>query len=822
MIETVSLNTLQVISSTDKVLPLTGIWNPDITIEAWKWDRTQNVDLSIQSGHANTYVGGRNTNLHEGTSILDWQSGSVDGIHIQQILNVDQQYVPQCNTDQYGWAWETRRLYSDYSLQSIIDPDDAITEASVVRSVAVVDSDCLEATLAITSWKRVDGYNMQHISWQYVDAFTGIISGTSRIDTVSETGIIDWANVDTGYHEFMVSNHEVILNQSASIQVGPIADPASDAEIVGLGEFQHAGNGSSRYLYLEHFPVIGSTVRVWAVLRSTGVATQLDWTQWLNVAAATDTVFTVDEMLGIVEVGGALASPLVLRATVSDSTSTITVFPDEAWSEWPEFGWLTIDGEIISYNSKGHYQFEGCVRGTNSTAASAHTIGAIITGTQQGVAWSSAYDFYVAYTATPMVQYEVDARNVTRTANKAPLLDCSPVHNVLSNRIVQIVSEEQALTSITLTCDANLVGADIYDGVQYGLDSTLVTATALDQNDRPMEDQDLWISITTGTGVLNGESLSIEGMTNTLGELYAVYTCPFNTEGVKYVVQSQSHPTGASTTMVVPGIIANTDPKEIAIFQVLKQDPVVGSVGVPYVIQTAVTGGTESGAVKLKLDARIDDTYLGGLVRVLGTDSIVYTTTIKSIYTIQDGTLKSEVWLTDSIPDTVLTGQTAYLLPRENVEWDPARLNGVDVLVYQWSTDYKHPLTSATGAYGPVRPTSVAANSLTFDVYLPDPNASNDAVNLGAYIVIAPTQITLQAFGRDTISGQLISSNAITIRLSVPPQLTGIEAAVLPIPYGFTLVTESFNIGSIIGLGNFLTVNPRAYGLGVFTGSLEV
>ena len=88
----------------------------------------------------------------------------------------------------------------------------------------------------------------------------------------------------------------------------------------------------------------------------------------------------------------------------------------------------------------------------------------------------------------------------------------------------------------------------------------------------------------------------------------------------------------------------------------------------------------------------------------------------------------------------------------------------------------------------------------------------------GAYVVIAPGETRFNAHGRDPYTGRLITSNDIRLRLQLPNTLTGVDASgALPIPYGWTLVTEEFNIGAGLDGANFITINPAASGINQFS-----
>ena len=160
----------------------------------------------------------------------------------------------------------------------------------------------------------------------------------------------------------------------------------------------------------------------------------------------------------------------------------------------------------------------------------------------------------------------------------------------------------------------------------------------------------------------------------------------------------------------------------------------------------------------------------------------------------------------------------AWLFQEEAVVWDPVLKRGARVILYEWDVAAIHPITSAAGAYMPVRPDAVQGNTLIFQGrHLPIPAPTDDSNNLGAYVIVAPGETALSAYGRDPFSGKLIRSNQIRFRVQIPSTLTGVDySGGLPIPYGWTLITEDFNVGAGLEGANFITINPSASGINQF------
>ena len=120
------------------------------------------------------------------------------------------------------------------------------------------------------------------------------------------------------------------------------------------------------------------------------------------------------------------------------------------------------------------------------------------------------------------------------------------------------------------------------------------------------------------------------------------------------------------------------------------------------------------------------------------------------------------------------------------------------------------------GAFYPVRPDEVQPTSMTFyNRNLPIPAPFDQESNLGGYVAVIPDMVKFYAYAKDPVSGRIITSNTIRVRLDLPSYLNGVDKSnpALPIPYGFTFITEDFNVGTGIEGANFLSINPKASGV---------
>jgi len=222
------------------------------------------------------------------------------------------------------------------------------------------------------------------------------------------------------------------------------------------------------------------------------------------------------------------------------------------------------------------------------------------------------------------------------------------------------------------------------------------------------------------------------------------------------------------------------------------------------------------------------DRFKGGLAIIQMADGIKYRRTIDDIFEERDSLDKSITGYTLGFSSTIPSFDTStvdyvQLLEEQAEEWDPAFLDGVRVVLYEYRTDVQHPVTGDLGAFYPLRPDSVTTTTITFESReLPTPAPYDEESNLGGYVVVTSDIAEFQAYGTDPVSGRVVVSNKLRLRLDLPPYLNGVDrTGVLPIPQGFTFVTDESNVGAGIGGANFLTINPQAEGIHAFGLHLE-
>ncbi len=812
--------------------PLTGQFSEATTIGGWLWDRRRLEDSRWNYAQYLTALGGHSIGLKDGTKNSWWQSGTILGC---EYLYTDYQFVqdrrmwtPLVANGEYALQFDNRLLYSDYSNTAAFHTE--ILHTSVMKHE--LHSDAVWSSIQVALWRRDDVFTIRkHWDFKYVDGeFSGELdeSSSSRLDTTDGSGTIIVDNLASRKYEYMIQDGRVLLNGVHSIETlftrspsFPISPPPDNTEnFIEAGGF---GQEDGRAVLLKYLPVQPGSVRVW--VDTDGIELN-EWTRVddLGFAEPADAVFQVDTDLGIITMGGFQAPDLILQGNLNAFDSEVTFYPEQiAIDDYPPRGVIIIDSEEIAYLERTNKRFSNCIRGYNGTTAVAHTNGASIQHRRMGA--GTLGEIYVEYIAVPRIDYEVTAY-ITRTANTPrSYLDVKPLSNVETTNIVQIHPGDISLDSILLETDSPLIGGNLYGPVFYGSDVSRMTATGYDPHGNPIPDIELTISIIEGSGFLNGVLNEFTDLTNTLGEIYADYNHPMVRDEFEFSVSSIVHDSG-DTIMTVPELVEGTDLNDIWIFQVLKFDKLVGTVGLPLEITATGAAVDPYGTRYLDLDGIISEDFRDGLVHVTVSGVKYYRTITWLEYLFDvDDQLYTRIYVDVLIPGS-LVGQTAYLLEPQAIEWNPLLLNGTRYILYEWSDDVLHPLTGQLGAFYPVHPDSINTDTgeIAFlDRLLPIPDPDDDEDNLGAYVVVAPGQTTLQASGRDPLTGLLVQSNIIRLNLELPNFFVGVDSTgTLPVPTGWRFPSEENNIGGGLGGANFITINPAASGINQFALQIEL
>jgi hypothetical protein len=784
------------VTSSDDYVPLTGVHSVDSTISGWRWDRRILPSERMDRTRYLTYVGGHSSGLREGTTLEDWQSGNLNGCEYVDLTYKKHrerlQWVPQVKTGQYTVYWDERHLFSDYSFS--LNLSSLVTENGGYAIQLPVQA--LADSVAATIFKRQEDFVILSAArYQRVD----VLSGNDR------------------FHEFTIDDsNKALFGDAFSIEVA--TDDLAAAFVADLWESKGAGVSDSRSLFGDYFPFEDGSVRL-ASLSGTGSVTLWEEKPNLNFSGPADKHFSVNYDLGVITTGGYKAPDMHLAQAMDSTSSDVLVFLDgDVLDSYPDQGVVQIGTEQILYTEKTYSGFSGLYRGYNSTVVADHEKGDLVEDIQHGA--STTDELYISYRAVPRLEVEVSDSTI-RTANKSLWVDVRPTANTVTNNILQILSADINLAQIVLEIDQPLIGGSLYGLLYYGVDTAKLTARALDSRGHPVEDVELTIYIVAGTGSLNGGNTEVTGITNSAGEIYAYYNSPYSDVETSLSVSSVSY-SGDDTQIVVENLPTSTSVNDVWIFQVLKHDPTLGTVGERSTVITSGATVLPNGMGYVVLEGLFSEKFRDGLLYVACLDGVKRSYTINYLETYVDSgndMTYTKVYLGEFPIAAQVANRACWLLTDEDIEWDPVLKRGPRVILYEWNSSVLHPVTGALGAYYPLHPDSISGTTITFkNRHLPIPAPTDDEENLGGYVVIAPGEVRFRAMGRDPYTGNLIYSNDIRARLTLPNMLTGVDSSgALPVPYGFRLSTEEFNIGTGVGGANFFTINPSASGINQFS-----
>lgn len=813
------------VSASDREVPLTGPYAED-PVPGWRWDQRLLEDEKTPRARYEHRLPGQTTGLRDGTRQEQWISGSISGLGYRRLrgersVEAASTFTPEVDPGEYGLFFEARPLYSDRALSARMEQvgpegvtgidleEDADPDTVTVRMME------RDAELLRRTWRR----------WERTDRFTGKLAeaGEARQDPEADDSLDPDRMCDRRL-EFSIRNQRVLLNGIHSHRVGPDPVPESLELLEALCEDAGHGNPEGRDHFTRYYPVVPESVSVRVVdedgtIRTLSRVSRLWWSQ------ETDLHFSADADLGIFTLPGYQAPDLILAEEITSAQDSVLCWPDPAaLASYPPEGLIRIGTEIIRYRERGLRGFHRCERGYSGTLAVTHVQGSSVGDVQHGVSIPESSRIFVAYTAVPRIEYEVGEAG-PRTANVSGWLDLRPVANMEARGAVQISPVEPHLDRIELEIDRPVIAADLHGPIYFGTDTPRLTATAYDSRDNPVPDIELDIELLSGPGGLNGSRTTVSGTTNSQGQFSALFNAPYDWNSVSHWV-TVSH-SGPDTLLELDSPLpAGLEGEDLTLFQVLKQDPTFGTVGV----KVEALAGSNGLILPEQAPATLEvsgywpypgDRFAGGQVIMVFADSTRMTRGIRNAQTLfgVDGHPSSTLLLLDeevSLLDSELPVDV-WVLDREAISWDPGTLNGVRVLVYEWSDEVQHPVTGAQGAYAPLRVEMVDSTWLRIpDRLLPLPAPEDDNSNLGGYLVVASGLSKFQAAGVDPVSGRQVRSNSLRVRIDLPPSLQGVKQdGALPVPRGFRFVTDDDNVGAGIGGANFITINPSSSSLSI-------
>ncbi len=811
---------------------LTGTYSSELDISGWKWDRRILEDPTRSSAFYSEYLGGHAAGLLDGTRLSWWMSGTHEGLDYAGLSGYRSgeglTWTPVFAVGPYSIYYEERNLYSDFSYTGRFNTDD---NANGVNRIALRD-DCVDSTIKVTLFDRGDTpSNRAKYTFEPVETFTGRLDdgATARLSTESGDEIL-WDNISERVYEFIIKDGYIWLGCDWSISVGLEETPTLST--VSFYESAGVGNATGRDIYTNLFPIQTGSLKLYSYDGSTFT----EWTEAANLdfSGPSDKHYCVDHDLGIVTVGGYQAPDTLLSEDIDEDDTSIPVFGSADLSGYPSQGVIVIGSEQILYYEKGLRGFHDCTRGYNGTTAEAHSTYSTISDRQHGAAAPASSALFLSYTAVPRIEYEVTDYGYRSAMPCYSPMDLRPISNVDTTGVVQIASSLPHLDEIVLSTDKPLIASTLYGPLYFGTDVARLTATAYDSFGNTVEGIELNIVLESGPGSLAGGLSVYTRDSNPSGQIYTLFSSPYDWADICRIATATTH-SGGDTILTIPELPNGLNASDITVFQILKHDPVAGTQGQKFEVTASsndgtLTDGTAVGEAQFSIEASFSDAhgrYVGGVAHILCDNGILYSREISAVINDYDvgGDPEGYTFYVSTAVAGLLTGSatSVWLYPNDAVEFSLSPLNGTPVVLYEWSDEVEHPLTGAVGAYTPVLPSAHTTTTLTYSGRLLEAPAPSDKdSNIGAYAVIAPAVTSFYAWGQDPISGRIIRSNSVRIKIDLPDYLKGVDrsgtsATTLPVPKGFTFITEEDNLGAGLGGANFLTINPKADSVSFFT-----
>tara|TARA_R110001606_G_scaffold105047_1_gene228940 strand:+ start:6760 stop:9168 length:2409 start_codon:yes stop_codon:yes gene_type:complete len=761
--------------------------------EGWKWDRYILQNQFDSSTMHESYVGGWEYNLSDGISIFDWNNFAYSSISLEEIairkeedLNI---WQPRYSVGEYSLFGKKMKLYSSHSISQSAKISDGVFELEL-------DEDFKKDSITVGIYKR-NIYNTKYLFREWV------------------------SNPESKYN-YSTEGNLLKTNNSDSISRVRSFDSGEELRMVGEGKGNCSVSGRS--LFSKYFPIREGSLKVFGT-KDNKVIEFKDYTD--SEIPETEYGYKCDYDLGIIFTSGYKAPDVILSIDLSTEASEIFAGPVSKMKQYPEEGEIRIGTEIIYYQNRSDTKFYNCVR----LNPSSHVKNSIIFKKKEGLSLGEEYEFYITYDTSPRIEYEMSEHSI-RIANRNKFLDLHPFSNLNNNGIVQLSLTDINVKKIDLKVNADNIGGNIFGPAFFGIDSKFLTATVYDNLNNEVEGVEVTIHIArTGPGYLNTNSKTFKDTSNSEGEIYSSYSCPYDWDEISKEVFKVTHSNG-NTVFDIEEIqdIYSVDPNNITIYEIMKHDPVFGYIGNEFEVDSfgnEITIGSafflESWLRVTSSDFEFIDSFEGSKCTIRYTDGGESTCFIKSVRTsqvpteekqyllildrklaaIQNGKIVDKIWI-----QARKTVQEP--LQPNSLEWNTYHKIGALKVLYSWNEQVRHPITRAIGAYYPVRPSKLISNSsleLKGEVKIPD---AFDRDNLlGGYRIVSSSVVEFYASCKDPLTNRTIVSNIIKLRLDLPKYLNGVSFDEgLPVPYGFGLVSESLEVGTGLGGQNFISINP--------------
>lgn len=771
---------------------LTGVMSEEGP-DGWIWDRNILQNNLISSTIHEGYVGGIEYNLDEGVSIEDWNNFAYSNIKLKEIEMIEEEtnkWTPTFTTGEYFLYGKKKKLYSSYSISK-----------SAVRKE---------------------------------NSFECELEGDFKIDSISAAIFTRNKNsVKYIYREWLYNQDEEkyfykvedsILKTNSDESVNLIRDFKDSEELKLVSERKGSSNSDGRTIFSKYFPIEKGSLRVFGV-KDKEIIEFKDYTD--SKIPEKEYGFICDYDLGNVFTSGKKYEEIFLSQDLDKTSLEIEVQPVERVLSYPEEGEIEINGERIYYANRSKSKLYNCTR----LNPKEHSKGSKIKMDDEGVGLGEEYEMFIQYDTVPRIEFEVSEKNIRRSNNHG-LLDLHPFSNLNENGIIQISSIDTNVASIDLRINAPYIGGQLYGPGFFGIDTKQLVAKTLDSLGNEVEGIEVTVHIAnSGPGFLNGNNKTYKDYTNSEGEIYSYYNCPYDWEEISKEVTSVRHESGSTIfeTEVIEEF-GSIDLSNVSIYEILKHDPVFGYRGHEFIPEEWGNEIEIDGIQYLKTWMKIKgdsfnfvDSFKDCSCLIKYTDAGTSKSKIKEVRfsknpneekehlvileerlaSIDNGKQIEKIWI---------QARKSVLEPEQpnSLEWNAYhKIGGLKVL-YEWNNFVTHPVTKEMGAYYPVRPKKfLSQNQMEIVGELKIPDAYDQENLLGGYRIVCPSVVSFFATCKDPLTNRTIVSNVVKLRLELPKYLNGVSFDEgLPIPYGFGFVSENLEVGTGLGGQNFISINP--------------
>lgn len=765
--------------------PLTGTF---ANVEGWKWNKTLPQSKLNKSQRIESKLGGHLYNLEEGSVASDWFGGVLHGIKVNEIWETQKNtkrkhWIPKVNTGVYSIYHFSKKLYSNYSSSKILNSLSEEVIDSVQYKTFTLPEEAIQGSVNIYLFKRDTNFNnIPYVTYKYS------------------------ANPVDAYTYNMESNKLLFLNEYKK-KIG--TDSIQVEDVQWFDELLGIGNSKRRVFYTEYFPAINPMLKV-VTLDEVTIWTKVDS---FDNTGEEDTHYIFDSETGKVILSNYDKRSFAMKSYDSDKKFLETFYPLE---NVRRKGKLRIGGEEVVYNEIGKYgfyldqNFESFEEGKKIEVVSI------------GKKLNTADQVFICYEHVPRVDFEVIEGEFWNNN-----INLKPYTKIESNGILEIGVDEKHLSKIELSCDKEEITENVFQTLYVQQDSTILKATALNGEDKPLEEQD--IVFHSEEGAFEGDALKeILEVTNSNGEAHTTFSYPYKDNSLSSV--SKSYFTNGSSYLKVDSIPVGAQVDDISVFQILKTDSYFGSSGLKlkalsiqdYYLNNYKYKRIEiEGDVEDKADYQSNQLYLSSpdADRIVRENLLTDGNSSKDAYNFavclvefDNGTKSHKAAIKQIVGESVVIFENqsiereiaegsiisgVRLFKKDEMIFEEQSLSkdmrGVNRILYSYSIDNER--------YERLKPSRIQGNKIWFDnIHLPESDLHDFTNIVAGYKIIMPRMVKVYATGIDPATGLEIRSNRISIKVDFP--------SYLKTDLGFKFKEEGNEISSGLGGTNFISINP--------------